>query len=546
MTELSEHPYSEFLERVRKPAQYLGGEDGQVRKDWRSVSARMCLAFPDLYEIGMSHLGYKILYGILNAHPKLLAERAYAVWPDMEKELRERQVALRSLESARPLSDFDVVGFSLQYELTYTNVLQMLDLGGIPLRTLDRGENDPLVVCGGPTATHAEPLAPFVDAFLIGDGEEKTPELLLTWAALRDAGVPRTERLRHIAQLGGFYVPSLYAREEDPDTGALVVTGPLQGEPAPYPVQRAVVRDLKKFDFPAVGPVAATETIFDRVSIEIARGCTEGCRFCQAGMIYRPVRERDPQHIIDTIVKAVREGGYDEASLTSLSTADYSAITPLVHEVMAALEGQKVNVSVSSLRAYGLSENVLDDMKTQRAGGLTFAPEAGTQRMRDVVNKNVTEEQLLETAQRIFERGWLKMKLYFMIGLPTEEDDDVLGIVRTGAKAWEVSARVRGRKDARVVVSVSTHVPKPHTPFQWCAMDSPDQVAHKQRLLKDAAKQTRIKLRLHDSKGSWLEGVLGARRHPVGRCHRRRLSTRRALRQLGRQHRSRRLERSLR
>lgn len=512
--EIKDHPYAEFLHHVKKPAQYVGGEHGEVRKAGDDIVCRICLAFPDLYEIGMSHLGYKILYGIINKHPKLAAERAYAVWDDMEQQLRTHGEYLRSLESARPLKDFDIVGFSLQYELTYTNILQMLDLGGIPRWSHERTEEHPLVVCGGPVATHGQPLAPFVDVFLIGDGEEKTAELMLTWGALRDAGVPRIERLKAIAKLGGFYVPSLYEKQLSEDTGLYFVSGPKADAPeAPFPVQRAIVRDLKKFPFPAVGPVANTETIFDRVSIEIARGCTEGCRFCQAGMIYRPVRERDPLKIIETIKTAVQEGGYDEASLTSLSTADYSAIEPLVHEVMQSLKGDRVNVSVSSLRAYGLSESVLDDMKTQRAGGLTFAPEAGSQRMRDVVNKNVTEAQLMLTAERVFKRGWTKMKLYFMIGLPTEEDEDIQAIVQTGEKALQVANKVRGRKDARVTVSVSTHVPKPHTPFQWCAMNSYEEVLRKQAVLEDEAKRAHVQLRMHDSQGSWLEGVLARGDH---------------------------------
>lgn len=507
MTDVRNHPYADFLATVKKPAQYIGGEHGEKRKAWDSADCRMCLAFPDLYEIGMSHLGYKILYGILNKHPRLLAERAYAPWTDMEAALRANEQPLRTLESWRPLSDFDVVGFSLQYELTFSNILTMLDLGGVPLRSKDRSESDPLVVAGGPVATHAETLSPFIDVFLIGDGEEKVPELCLAWADLKEAGLSRRERLIAISKLGGFYVPALYTRSFDEDTGFVVVDGP--AEPGvPFPVERAIIRDLKSFSFPYDGPVAATETIFDRVSIEVARGCTEGCRFCQAGMIYRPVRERDPQAIIDTIVAAVKEGGYDEASLTSLSTADYSAIEPLVHEVMAALKGEKVNVSVSSLRAYGLSENVLDDMKTQRAGGLTFAPEAGTQRMRDVVNKNVTEAQLMETAERVFSRGWNKMKLYFMIGLPTEEDEDVRGIVQTGKRSYDVARRVRGRGDVKVTVSVSSHVPKPHTPFQWCAMDTHEEIKRKQQILRDEARRSKIQLRMHDSEGSWLEGVL--------------------------------------
>lgn len=502
-----QHPYSSFLREVNKPAQYLGGEQGQVRKDWDAAHCRMCLAFPDLYEIGMSHLGYKILYGIINKHERLLAERAYAVWGDMEQALRSRGEPLRSLESWRPLSDFDIVGFSLQYELTYTNILQMLELGGIPRWSRDRGEDDPLVVAGGPTATHGEPIAPFIDVFLIGDGEEKTPELMLTWSALKNAGMPRAERLVEIAKLGGFYVPALYGTTVEPDTGCHVVAPP--DDPAiPFPVQRSIIPDLAKHQFPTDGPVAAVETVFDRVSVEIARGCTEGCRFCQAGMIYRPVRERQPQDIIDTIVESIRSGGYDEASLTSLSTADYSAIAPLVHEVMNALDGKNVSLGVSSLRAYGLEPEVLDDMTRHRAGGLTFAPEAGSQRMRDVVNKNVTEEQLMETAERVFSRGWNKMKLYFMIGLPTEEDEDVAAIVETGARALDVARRVQKKKGAQVTVSVSTHVPKPHTPFQWCAMDSLADIARKQTLLRATASKSRVKLRMHNSDGSWLEGIL--------------------------------------
>lgn len=511
-----DHPYGPFIQRVKKPSQYLGGETGQHTKPWDDAHARMCLAFPDLYEVGMSHLGYKILYSILNNHPRLLADRAYAPWQDMEAQLRAHGIPLHSLESKKPLRDFDVVGFSLQFELTYTNVLLMLDLGGIPLRSDDRREGDPLVLCGGPVATHAEPIAPFADALLIGDGEERTPEVLLTWVNLKRAGVRRRDRLRALANLEGIYVPSLYGTAQDADSGLQVVTEPQGEDPPPFPVQRTFVKDIDRFEFPTDGPVAATETVFDRMSVEIARGCTEGCRFCQAGMIYRPVRERSPEQIVGVVERAVREGGYDEASLTSLSTADYSAIAPLVKEVMARTEKQKVSLSVSSLRAYGLGEDVLDDLKQRRTGGLTFAPEAGSQRMRDVVNKNVTEEQLMETAERVFSRGWQRMKLYFMIGLPTEEEEDVRGIVQTGERAQRVGKRLlKGRGGAQVTVSVSTHVPKPHTPFQWCAMDPPQTVQQKQSVLREEAKRARIKLKVHASQGSWLEGIFARGDRPL-------------------------------
>ncbi|MRG93005.1 TIGR03960 family B12-binding radical SAM protein [Polyangium spumosum] len=502
---LDGHPYADFLDRVEKPARYTGGEVGSVVKDWSSVEAKVCLAFPDVYDIGMSHLGFKILYKILNDDPRTLAERCYAPWKDVEAELRSRNIPLVSLENKRKLRDFDVVGFSLQFELTFTNVLLMLDLGGVPLRSSDRGEDDPLVIAGGPVATHPEALSAFVDAVVIGDGEEKATAVALLWARLKKDGVPRRERLVALAKLGAVYVPSLYRTEVDPETGFQIVVAPI--EPGlPLPIDRALV-DLDQYPFPAVSPTGGPEAIFDRVSIEIARGCTEGCRFCQAGMIYRPIRERDPEQVVNTVLEAVRASGNDEVSLTALSTADVSCISPLIKKVADKLAKERVSMSVSSLRAYGLEPDLLDELKRVRATGLTFAPEAGTQRMRDVVNKNVTEEQLLETAERTFSRGWDRMKLYSMIGLPTEEDSDVVGIVEMGARTAGVGRKI-GKKNVEVTVSVSTHVPKPHTPFQWAAMDALSEVARKQDLLRQTVKNHRnVKLRTHGAEASVLEGI---------------------------------------
>lgn len=499
------HPYARFLRDVEKPARYVGGEPFERRKDWNLVDARVCLAFPDLYEIGMSHLGFKILYKILNDHPRTLAERAYAVWPDMERALRAHGEPLRALESARPLRDFDVVGFSLQYELTYTNVLQMLELGGLPLRADERRDDDPLVLCGGPSGTHAEVLVPFVDAVLLGDGEEKALEIALAWVGSR--GLGRAARLAALARIPGVYVPSLYPTHVDDATGFEVVDRPSDAA-VPYPVQRTIVPSLDPYPFPTDGPVPTSTAIFDRMGIEIARGCTEGCRFCQAGMIYRPVRERAPEDVLRTIREAIRDRGYDEASLTSLSTADYSAIAPLVRAASDSLAGTDVKLGVSSLRAYGLGEGVLDDLVARRTSGLTFAPEAGTQRLRDVINKNVTEQQLLETAERVFDRGIDAMKLYFMIGLPTETDEDVLGIVETAKRALDVGERLRGRKRVRVTASVSTFVPKPHTPFQWCRTIGADEIARKHAVLRAAARAARVDLRLHAAAGTFVEALL--------------------------------------
>src|SRR5262245_14470456 len=491
-----QHPYAKFLHRVTKPTRYTGAEHGARPKDWSAVRARVCLAFPDIYDIGMSHLGFRMLYKILNDDPRTLAERAYTPWVDMQRELALHGKFLVSLETARPLVDFDVVGFSLQFELTYTNILCMLELGGIPLRSEHRGDDDPLIVAGGPVATHAEPMAPFLDAILIGDGEEAATEIALAWTTAKREGLSRSERLARLARIEGVYVPSLYDTALDPESSLLVVTG--AREDAPLPVRRRLLGDISKFPFPDDGPVGGPEAIFDRMSIEIARGCTEGCRFCQAGMIYRPVRERDPVEVIETVERALEKSGQDEVSLTALSTADVSAISPLIKRRAEKTAPERVSLGVASLRAYGLAEDLLDELGRVRASGLTFAPEAGTQRMRDVINKNVTEAQLLETAERSFSRGFDKMKLYFIIGLPTEEDDDVLGIVEVGKNALAVGKRL-GRH-VKVTVSVSTHVPKPHTPFQWCAMDPLGEVERKQALLRDAVRRVKgLNQRLHDA-----------------------------------------------
>ena len=503
------HLYADFIDKVAKPMRYLGGEYQSVAKE-TGVEARVCLAFPDVYDIGMSHLGTKILYSLLNRDPRIACERAFAPWTDMEAELRARGLPLVSLETQRPLAAFDVVGISLQFELTFTNVLTLLDLGGIPLRAADRAADAPLVLAGGPTASHPEPLAPFLDAAFIGEAEATLPALVLAWAAMRrelTAGTrTRADALAELASRFAVYVPSLYATEIDEATGLTVVGAPLDPR-VPARVSRAMLANLDDFPFPSDAPVPYAEAVFERASVEIARGCTEGCRFCQAGMIYRPVRERSPASIRDSLLTGVDRAGYEESGLTCLSTADFSSITPLVKQLAGELRQRGVSMSVASLRAYGLNVDLLDELALTRISGLTFAPEAGTQRMRDVVNKNITEAHVEESSRRVFSRGWHRLKLYFMIGLPTEEDGDVHGIVETGQRMLRIGRTFVGKR-AEVTVSVSSFVPKPHTPLQWCAQDSLAEIERKQYLLRGSSREPGMRLRHHDAGISFIEGVL--------------------------------------
>ena len=502
------HPYADFLARMKKPGRYLGGEEQAIVKDHADLTCRFVLAFPDLYEIGMSHLGTRIIYDLVNKAEDLCCERAFSPWSDMEAELRARKLPLISLESYTPLSEFDVVGVSLQYELSYTNVLLNLELGGVPLRSADRGDADPIVIGGGPTATHPEPLAHFIDLFLVGEAEEILPELLRTIGRLRRAGRPRVEILAAAAALPGIYVPQFYRVDVEPRTELQVVVGLSEaGEAAgaPASVQRVFVRNLDDFKFPTRFPIPYAEAIFDRASVEITRGCTEGCRFCQAGMIYRPVRERTPQDIVDAVLEGTDIGGFDEASLTALSTADVSCIDPLIKALVPELAKRRVSLGIASLRAYGLNESMLDEIKKVGIDGLTFAPEAGTQRMRDVINKNVSDADILASAKRIFERGYERMKMYFIMGLPTETDEDVAGILETGRMVRNVARELGLERMPTVTVSVSQHVPKPHTPFQWAAMDSMEDLDSKVRMLRDGAKRAKLGIKTHDVRESWLE-----------------------------------------
>lgn len=491
----------EFLGRVSRPSRYLGNEINAVRKDHGLVDIKVALAFPDTYEIGMSHIGLKILYEILNRREDTAAERVFAPWKDMEALLRSQGRPLGSLESGLALGEFDILGFTLQYEMSYTNILNMLDLAGIPLLSSERDASFPLVIGGGPCAFNPEPLADFFDLFVIGDGEEVIGEIVDLVRQHKSSD--KDTLLNRLGGLEGIYVPSQYEVFYLPDGRIREVR---RRGPGPDRVRKRLVPDLDGAAYPCSPVLPYMKIVHDRAALEISRGCTRGCRFCQAGMIYRPVREREVDTILRTFRDSIAASGYEEVSLTSLSSGDYTALSRLVQEVVRTAKERHVGVSLPSLRPGALSQDVIMEILKIRKTGFTIAPEAGTQRLRNVINKGIDEEDILKTVHRVFGSGWEILKLYFMIGLPTETGEDLEGIIDLTFRALR-EAKAANPRFKQINVSLSPFVPKPHTPFQWAVQDRPEKVRAKYGVLKRGLKNRKVRVKWHDAGISMLEGV---------------------------------------
>jgi radical SAM family uncharacterized protein len=499
-----ERKLARILPRVRKPGRYTGGELNQVLKDWDQIDVHVALAFPDIYDLGMSNLGLAILYDILNQLDDVYAERVYLPWVDMEAAMREEGIPLYSLESKHPISQFDLLGLSLPYETLYTNTLNLLDLAGIPMRSAERTEKDPLVIAGGHAAHNPEPMADFIDAFVIGEGEEVIVEIVRAYQRWKSSGGSRMDLLQSLAGIWGVYVPDLY-RVNYLEDGTISHVESLD-QAARMPVIKRIVPRLGKPVTRFIVPYI--DITHNRIPIEIMRGCTRGCRFCQAGMITRPVRERSVDEILDAIEEGIEQTGFEEVGLLSLSSSDYDEIVPLVQSVSDRFTGQNVKISLPSLRIESVSVDLMDALQGQSSrSGFTLAPEAATERMREIINKPVSTAQLLETAREIYSRGWKTIKLYFMIGHPSETLDDVQAIAEL-CKAVLAEGRAVIGKRARVHAGVSTFVPKPHTPFQWVPCDTIEQIQAKQQLLRREVRGAGLKLNWNNPQETMLEAWL--------------------------------------
>ncbi|MCY6959743.1 TIGR03960 family B12-binding radical SAM protein [Clostridium brassicae] len=499
----------DILYKVEKPSRYTGGELNCFYKDKDKVDIRFAFCFPDVYEVGMSHLGMKILYYTLNQREDTYCERAFAPWPDMEKLMRKNDIPMYTLETKDSLEKFDFVSFTLQYEMSYTNILNMLNLGNISLRASERGEDEPIVLCGGPCAYNPEPLYDIADIFALGEGEEQLDQLMDLYKEYKKKGIGKKQFLREAVKIRGIYVPSLYDVTYKED-GTLKEFKP-KYEDVPKKVVKAIIRDFDSVPFPEKLIVPYGEIVHDRVTLETFRGCTRGCRFCQAGIVYRPVREKTAKTLIEEADKLIKITGYEEVSLVSLSTCDYSDIQNLIMSLIEKYKDKKVGVSLPSIRIDAFSVDLIKEIQKVRKTGLTFAPEAGSQRMRDIINKGVTEQNLLDSVTSAFKSGWSTIKLYFMLGLPYEKDEDIVGIAELGQKVvqqyYSISKEER-RKGLKVTLSTSIFVPKPFTPFQWAAQNKMEDMKNKIRLLRGKIKSRQITYNWHESPVSYMEAII--------------------------------------
>ena len=498
-----------LLARVEKPSRYIDHEWGTLSKP--DADYRCCMIYPDVYEVGLPNQGIAILYNILNQQEGISCERGYVPWVDMADAMREAHVPLLSLEGAAPVASFDIVGFHVPHEMAATNYLEALDLAGIPLLASERSEEDPLVVAGGPSVYNPEPLCGFFDAMLIGEGEEALVEVCQKHRALRDAGASRTEIVRALATIPGVYVPSLYDVCHDGPCSASGYVVPKKGTGAPAVIYRRVVEDFGATEPVSQSCVPYAQLVHDRLSVEILRGCARGCRFCQAGITYRPVRERSADQIVSAVMDGLSRTGYDEVSLTSLSTTDHSCIREVLNRLNRQLEHTGISVSIPSQRLDSFGVDMAQSVAGEKKGGLTFAPEAGSQRMRDIINKNVTEDDLFRAAKAAYEAGWNRMKLYFMMGLPGERDEDIVAIAHLADRVLELGRSVvpkSRRGSISVSISVSVFIPKASTPFQWCAQLDYDEVRRRQHLLVSSVKNRAVRVHYHDAETSLVEAAL--------------------------------------